>query len=392
MENYPFPEFIHQPVMLSEIESIVVNRFPVEFWLKNGDIVFFPQDHLHLLNEINQSQSLPLEKRIDVWELLLEPYLDTSFTADEKSKTASLLLELGIDSSKAKKLRRFARCVGTANLFWWEWTHLGLFDLFLAMEQSIFNFYKISEKNYKIACQTARLAKLTGPVLAEELQSQIPRSRLLWEELGLARKVPKKVIDDTYNIVVRAYNESHRFYHNKHHLEKVLEDIEKTRSMAKSWDTLFVAAVFHDFVYAPLSRTNEEDSARLCLELTKVWNWSEVEKAKITSLIISTKKHLESDRSGDFGLLSNADLKIFAVPPKTYDFVIWKIYREFEKVPWIIFRKKRMEFLEKFLVAAINKKVFCGNDSALNQDAAANIENELTKLKKANRIFRPKSF
>ncbi len=392
MENYPFPQLISQPVKLSDIESIIFDRYPVELWMKNGDIVFFPREQIQLLYEVNQTQPLPFESRIDVWGLLLEIYLDTSFTAEDKSRTAALLLEVGIDSTQAKELRHFASCVGTANFFWWEWSHLGLFDLFLAMSKSLFHLYRISPENYKLACQTARLAKLSIPVLADEVRSQVPKSQVLWEDLGRVRKVPKALVDDTYNLIVRVYCESHRLYHDENHLEKVLEDIEKVRTLAKSWNTLFVAAVFHDFIYSSMSRTNEEDSARLCLELTKAWNWSESEKAEITSHIISTKDHLGADRSKDFGILSNADLKVFGLPQKKYEKAVWTIYREFRAVPWIIFRKKRIEFLEKFLVAAKDNKVFCGRDSALNQDAAFNIERELTQLKQANRIFRPRSF
>jgi hypothetical protein len=80
-----------------------------------------------------EAHGVPVVERYDVWSLLLEPFLDTSFDDDDERRTGDLLERNGVTRDEARRIRE---TVGETmlgyNSMLWEWVHLGMFDLFLA--------------------------------------------------------------------------------------------------------------------------------------------------------------------------------------------------------------------------------------------------------------------
>src|ERR1035441_633965 len=79
-------------------------------------------------------------------------------------------------------------------------------------------------------------------------------------------------IDENILKLQNMWNETHRVYHNQEHLEEILSLIEDyqhdelaKRGESLQWwvDALIMTAFFHDAIYDPKSKTNEEDSADL---------------------------------------------------------------------------------------------------------------------------------
>jgi predicted metal-dependent HD superfamily phosphohydrolase len=62
--------------------------------------------------------------------------------------------------------------------------------------------------------------------------------------------------------VLKRYEEHHRYYHTTTHLLDVVLQLSKLDNFD---DELFLAAVYHDAVYAPQANDNQERSAALFL-------------------------------------------------------------------------------------------------------------------------------
>ena len=61
--------------------------------------------------------------------------------------------------------------------------------------------------------------------------------------------------------ILKNYDEQHRFYHNLYHLIDMLTNAKKLG--IELTDSLVLAIVFHDIIYDPKRKDNEERSADL---------------------------------------------------------------------------------------------------------------------------------
>ena len=83
--------------------------------------------------------------------------------------------------------------------------------------------------------------------------------------------------------VYAMYHEDHRYYHTYEHLIRMYEDAIKLNILD---DQLFLAIIFHDVIYNPKSKTNEEDSAKYFSEI-----YNGEDKSEIIQAILETKDH-----------------------------------------------------------------------------------------------------
>lgn len=133
------------------------------------------------------------------------------------------------------------------------------------------------------------------------------------------------------DVLTRAYLEPHRFYHS-------LEHINFMFAKAKEWkweltEELIYAIWFHDAIYQPGAKDNEEKSAELFwawkYTITKKENWGENKPQYeiIRQMILDTKTHIptieESKR------LIDLDLAILA---EEFNIKITKYFTSYKKI------------------------------------------------------------
>jgi hypothetical protein len=78
-----------------------------------------------------------LVERVDVWSLILEPFLDTEFDEQHKQRTLVMLQNNEVSRELCDALRQeFGPAMYHYNFatFLWDWVHLGLYDLLSAIE------------------------------------------------------------------------------------------------------------------------------------------------------------------------------------------------------------------------------------------------------------------
>ena len=99
-----------------------------------------------------------------------------------------------------------------------------------------------------------------------EIVLDYDRFRLLWQHCLL-----DQATDDSAAIhqqLIASYSEPQRFYHTLTHIEHCLSLIDKISSELQNPDALEIAIWFHDVVYQPGARDNEQLSADQFMAIT----------------------------------------------------------------------------------------------------------------------------
>ncbi len=111
-----------------DITEINLNTFPPSLVLNDNEIIFLGQELKIEIEKFADRNDISVIDRLDIWEHINRPYLDTEYEENEKLESLKLLSEIGISESELIKIRKKVVKTMFLNLFVWEWTYLGLFD------------------------------------------------------------------------------------------------------------------------------------------------------------------------------------------------------------------------------------------------------------------------
>lgn len=177
----------------------------------------------------------------------------------------------------------------------------------------------------------------------------IPKDTCSFERwTSLCDRMDLSVDGKTYNTLIRAHAEPHRFYHTLDHIAACLRHLDSVRDITERPDEIEMALWFHDAVYAPFSATNEEDSAEWAADWLQACGAEKPVFSRIADLILATKSH-KAPEGTDGQFMLDIDLSILGTPSDIYDEFELNIRREYKRVPAFIFRKKRKAILQGFL-------------------------------------------
>lgn len=141
--------------------------------------------------------------------------------------------------------------------------------------------------------------------------------------------------------LVNAYAGPARRYHGLAHIAFLLGEIDRHAALIKNIAVLQGAAWYHDAVYDPLARDNEERSA--------AWARRDLEGLScaepIATLIEKTKSHHAGDATPDEALFLDMDFAILGAPMEIYAAYATAIREEYAAVPDNRFRAGRASFL-----------------------------------------------
>ncbi|KAB8142222.1 hypothetical protein F8S13_14615 [Chloroflexia bacterium SDU3-3] len=138
--HYPFqPASVYPDGLLAwaDVREVVIQAFPPEVRTRQGEVLFVEKASEAELVDAALQRGLPCVRRVDVWSLLLDPFLDTEFDDAVKAGTARTLAECGIAPDEQEAIRaRFSALMISYNFdtMLWEWVHLGLYDLLYACD------------------------------------------------------------------------------------------------------------------------------------------------------------------------------------------------------------------------------------------------------------------
>jgi len=143
--------------------------------------------------------------------------------------------------------------------------------------------------------------------------------------------------------------EPHRFYHNVAHVADILSNIEtmypKKDLGHREKAILILTAFFHDAIYDPIRKDNEERSVEFFRECISGCN--EENADTICQIILDTKTHKpSSELSGKF-----CDLDLYGLRHGDAERILsdeQKIFKEFQFVDYSDYKVERIKFLEGY--------------------------------------------
>jgi hypothetical protein len=131
-DRYPYPGARVHPrglVPWSEVLEVDPAASPPEVRIA-GETLFVSHELREELARAAEAHAVPVVRRVDVWGMLLDPFLDTWFDDDVQERTLQRLEENGISRAEAASIReRVGFPMLHHNAMLWEWVHLGLWDL-----------------------------------------------------------------------------------------------------------------------------------------------------------------------------------------------------------------------------------------------------------------------
>ncbi len=138
--DYPYPPASVYPNGVIGFESIKEadpDAAPPEIRTARGEVLFVPAALKESLRETAALNSIPCVSRIDVWDLILEPFVDTEFDREHQERTLSTLEANGISQQECMGIR--ASVAGAMHAYniesgLWDWCHLGLSDVLDALQ------------------------------------------------------------------------------------------------------------------------------------------------------------------------------------------------------------------------------------------------------------------
>ena len=167
-----------------------------------------------------------------------------------------------------------------------------------------------------------------------------------WAKLMQSMGMPSSL--SCYKRLIKAYSETHRYYHTVAHIEAMLIHFDKVRNLADSPDEVEIAIWFHDAIYNPLSSSNEIDSAQWAKDFLISSGGEATVAERVYELIMATK-HDGKIVENDHKLIVDIDLTILGANESVYDEFEVNVRKEYKLIPSVIFRKKRIAILMSFL-------------------------------------------
>ena len=215
------------------------------------------------------------------------------------------------------------------------------------------------------------------------MEFQIAIARSQWDSLLLPFQVDINISHKVFFDLFTAYSSPTRFYHNLAHILQVLETIDLMRSLSENLVAIQFAAWFHDVIYDPKAKDNEEKSAEYAADKLKILGINPEIIDPVIRLILTTKKHQPPANDIDSRILLDADLSILGATTAEYRNYAKAIKREYA---WLSEREYvlgRKQVLENFLK---RERIYHTPQmfAALESKARHNIQEEIESLTEVN--------
>ena len=205
---------------------------------------------------------------------------------------------------------------------------------------------------------------------------ELERWSRFWSSLK-AKGSPEPV----YRLLSDLYAEPQRAYHTLRHLTHCLDELEDARHLVEHPNDVEMALWFHDAIYDPKAKDNEERSAELARRIAMEAGLPESFGKRISNHILATQHH-GLPEGADAQLLVDIDLSILGRPRGEFDEYETNIRKEYIFVPWPEYRPARSAVLRSFL----DRPAIYSTDyfrQKYESHARANLERSLRRLEDA---------
>ena len=136
--EYPYKcsaAYKNKKIEASAIIEAVEFFYPNTIRTIDGELIMVPKLKESSKNPLLSfciKNDIPVNKRTDIWGMILDPFLDTEHSEEYIERTHTSLKKYGIDLEECYALRQEVAARMIAYNFescLWEWIHLGLYDV-----------------------------------------------------------------------------------------------------------------------------------------------------------------------------------------------------------------------------------------------------------------------
>jgi predicted metal-dependent HD superfamily phosphohydrolase len=176
------------------------------------------------------------------------------------------------------------------------------------------------------------------------------------------------------------YQEAHRAYHTREHLEECLVQLDEVWDQCCYPEEVAIALWFHDAIYETRRSDNEAASAKWLATVGDAMGVAELSIERMHTLVMATRHTAPADQP-DARILIDIDLSILGASPEHFDAYEAQIRREYRWVPSAIYRTKRADILKGFLGRSMIYATPLFRDR-FEERARANIARSLSALER----------
>ena len=172
-----------------------------------------------------------------------------------------------------------------------------------------------------------------------------------WATLLVRYGVAEIDADPVFGVLAAAYTAPDRHYHNLDHVADMLGVVSRLVGPADDPAVLHLAVWFHDAVYDPRAKDNEDRSAELAADLLGPLGVPRADLDRVGRLVRATAHLTGREPAGDreTAVLLDADLAVLGAPPERYRRYAEGIRREYGWVPEADYRAGRARVIDHFL-------------------------------------------
>jgi predicted metal-dependent HD superfamily phosphohydrolase len=170
-----------------------------------------------------------------------------------------------------------------------------------------------------------------------------------WEQLAASVGLDGADSRRIWGIILDKYSENHRYYHTLEHIQDMVQKRLDIADLISDKTLTDLAIFFHDIIYDPKSKVNEEESANLFRSIFQATE-NGVDVPKICNFILQTKYHEVLDSTEeDLKLFIDMDMSILGSHPNDYRTYAMNIRREYSHMNDADFCSGRGRFLGEML-------------------------------------------
>jgi predicted metal-dependent HD superfamily phosphohydrolase len=180
------------------------------------------------------------------------------------------------------------------------------------------------------------------------MKNNDPMIQPIFAQLASAYSSNNYIIEQLWDVIETAYTNPKRYYHTLQHLQHLLDELSHIKENIQDRNTVLFSVFYHDLVYNPLRRDNEERSVLIMENRLQSIDVPLTVINTCKDQIMATKAHsLHTDM--DTNLFTDADLSILGQEWNTYKEYATAIRKEYALYPDSLYKPGRKAVLHHFL-------------------------------------------
>ncbi|HET9909921.1 MAG TPA: hypothetical protein VFQ23_24955 [Anaerolineales bacterium] len=203
--------------------------------------------------------------------------------------------------------------------------------------------------------------------------------KIQWEDLSSLYASDRIIKDNLFQMLKEKYSEKSRFYHNLSHIKTLLSLFESLHNKIQEHNAIRFAIWFHDVIYDSKRSDNEEESARLVVEVLHKLQVNIETIEIVKEMILATKNHNGKNLTHDVKLFLDMDLAILGTSEEIYKEYSKAIREEYSWASDAIYRSGRERVLRSFIE---RERIYLTHEMEVRyaEQARKNIDNEIKSL------------